>query len=99
MGGVVGLVVDTRGRPFEVPTDAQQRVAQLTKWQSALDAIHKSLITLVDTVFGVLAPPSATRALGVDSCNLHSLHQLYSAGEVSQPRRFCRRDLRIPTPH
>ena len=38
MGGVVGLVVDTRGRPFEVPTDAQQRVAQLTKWQSALDA-------------------------------------------------------------
>ena len=38
MGGVVGLVVDTRGRPLEVPTDAQQRVAQLTKWQSALDA-------------------------------------------------------------
>ena len=38
MGGVVGLVVDTRGRPFEIPTDAQQRVPQLTKWQSALDA-------------------------------------------------------------
>ena len=38
MGGVVGLVVDTRGRPLEIPTDAQQRVAQLTKWQSALDA-------------------------------------------------------------
>jgi len=38
LGGVVGLVVDTRGRPFEVPTDAQQRVAQLTRWQSALDA-------------------------------------------------------------
>ena len=38
MGGVVGLVVDTRGRPLKIPTDAQQRVAQLTKWQSALDA-------------------------------------------------------------
>ena len=38
MGGVVGLVIDTRGRPFEIPTDAQQRVAQLTRWQSALDA-------------------------------------------------------------
>ncbi len=38
MGGVVGLVIDTRGRPFKVPTDAQQRVAQLTKWQAALDA-------------------------------------------------------------
>lgn len=38
MGGVVGLVVDTRGRPFEIPTDAQQRVPQLTQWQTALDA-------------------------------------------------------------
>ena len=38
MGGVVGLVIDTRGRPLEIPADAQQRVAQLTKWQSALDA-------------------------------------------------------------
>ena len=38
MGGVVGLVIDTRGRPLEIPTDAQQRVSQLTKWQSALDA-------------------------------------------------------------
>ena len=38
MGGVIGLVVDTRGRPLEIPADAQQRVAQLTKWQAALDA-------------------------------------------------------------
>ena len=38
MGGVVGLVVDTRGRPLEIPADTQARVAQLTKWQAALDA-------------------------------------------------------------
>lgn len=38
VGGVVGLVIDARGRPLEIPTDAQQRVSQLTKWQSALDA-------------------------------------------------------------
>ena len=37
-GGVVGLVVDTRGRPLEIPTDTQQRLAQLTKWQSTLEA-------------------------------------------------------------
>ncbi len=36
-GGIVGLVIDTRGRPLEIPTDATQRVAQLTKWQTALD--------------------------------------------------------------
>ena len=38
LGGVVGLVVDTRGRPLEIPADTQERVAQLTKWQAALDA-------------------------------------------------------------
>ena len=38
MGGVVGLVVDTRGRPLEIPTNSTERVAQLTKWQAALEA-------------------------------------------------------------
>ena len=38
MGGIVGLVVDTRGRPLEIPTDTAQRVTQLKKWQGALDA-------------------------------------------------------------
>ena len=37
MGGVVGLVIDTRGRPLEIPSDSALRVAQLTKWQDALD--------------------------------------------------------------
>ncbi len=41
-GGIVGLVIDTRGRPLEVPTDAAQRVAQLTKWQTALDTYPTS---------------------------------------------------------
>ena len=38
MGGVVGLVIDTRGRPLEIPTNSAERVAQLTKWQDALEA-------------------------------------------------------------
>ncbi len=37
-GGVVGLMVDTRGRPFELPTDEHKRVEKLEKWASALDA-------------------------------------------------------------
>ena len=37
MSGVVGLVIDTRGRPLEMPVDPEQRVAQLTKWHTALD--------------------------------------------------------------
>lgn len=37
IGGVVGLVVDTRGRPLKISTDSELRVAQLTKWHTALD--------------------------------------------------------------
>ncbi|MCY4401557.1 MAG: glutamate mutase L [Candidatus Poribacteria bacterium] len=36
-GGVVGLVIDTRGRPLAIPTDSTQRVTKLTEWQNALD--------------------------------------------------------------
>jgi uncharacterized protein (TIGR01319 family) len=36
-GGVVGVVVDTRGRPFELPNDTAQRIATLKKWSEALD--------------------------------------------------------------
>lgn len=37
-GGVVGLVVDTRGRPLEVSPEATLRVGDLKKWTEALDA-------------------------------------------------------------
>jgi hypothetical protein len=35
-GGVVGLMLDGRGRPLQLPTDQQARVAVLTKWFSAV---------------------------------------------------------------
>ncbi len=41
MGGVVGLVVDTRGRPLEISSASTQRVAQLTKWQDTLNIYPK----------------------------------------------------------
>ncbi|MBD3349104.1 MAG: methylaspartate mutase [Candidatus Eisenbacteria bacterium] len=37
-GGVVGLMVDTRGRPFELPTDEKERIARLERWAKAFDA-------------------------------------------------------------
>lgn len=36
-GGVVGLVVDTRGRPLEVSNASAERVASLKKWFEALE--------------------------------------------------------------
>ncbi len=41
-GGVVGLIVDTRGRPFNLPTDESERVKRLDKWAAAFDAYPTS---------------------------------------------------------
>jgi uncharacterized protein (TIGR01319 family) len=38
VGGVVGLMIDTRGRrPFELPTDEATRVRKLNEWNKALN--------------------------------------------------------------
>jgi hypothetical protein len=36
-GGVVGIILDGRGRPFDLPTDAKTRVAKLKEWMLELD--------------------------------------------------------------
>ena len=36
-GGVVGLLLDGRGRPLQLPADEATRVAALTKWFEAVD--------------------------------------------------------------
>ncbi len=43
-GGVVGLVVDTRGRPLKVSTASAERVALLKKWFEALEVypVHEA---------------------------------------------------------
>ena len=35
-GGVVGLMLDGRGRPLQLPTDQQARIDTLTKWHNAV---------------------------------------------------------------
>jgi uncharacterized protein (TIGR01319 family) len=37
-GGVVGLMIDARGRPFHLPTDESARVAKLEKWAEVFGA-------------------------------------------------------------
>lgn len=37
VGGVVGVVVDARGRPFSLPSSAEARVAALERWAATLD--------------------------------------------------------------
>jgi hypothetical protein len=36
-GGVVGLMLDGRGRPLQLPADQAARVAALTKWFKAVE--------------------------------------------------------------
>ena len=43
-GGVVGLIIDARGRrPFELPKDATKRIAKLRAWNQALDIFPREL--------------------------------------------------------
>ncbi len=43
-GGVVGLIVDARGRrPFELPKDATKRIEKLRAWNRALDVYPREL--------------------------------------------------------
>jgi hypothetical protein len=37
-GGLVGLIVDARGRPLNLPTDDTERQARLLQWSQALGA-------------------------------------------------------------
>ncbi len=35
-GGTVGLIIDTRGRPLQLPADKKTRISKLVEWHSAL---------------------------------------------------------------
>lgn len=35
-GGIVGLIIDARGRPFKLPEDNSKRIELLTRWNNAL---------------------------------------------------------------
>ncbi len=41
-GGVVGLMLDARGRPLQLPADQAARIAALTKWFNAVDLYPKA---------------------------------------------------------
>jgi hypothetical protein len=40
-GGVVGVLLDGRGRPLRLPADPNQRVAALKKWHDAVNLYPK----------------------------------------------------------
>jgi hypothetical protein len=37
-GGLIGLIIDARGRPLQLPTDETERQARLLQWNQALGA-------------------------------------------------------------
>ena len=45
-GGVVGLIFDGRGRPFELPGDSARRSAKLAEWAAALELYPQDPRTL-----------------------------------------------------
>ncbi len=43
-GGVVGIILDGRGRPFHLPTDDAKRVSKLIEWMTELDIYPKEAL-------------------------------------------------------
>ncbi len=43
-GGVVGTVIDTRGRPFSLPADNQLRISLLKKWMKELKVYPEEIL-------------------------------------------------------
>ena len=43
-GGVVGIIIDARGRPLQIPQDDDQRVSKLREWSAELSAYPGQLI-------------------------------------------------------
>lgn len=54
-GGLVGIVIDTRGRPIDLPEDPAQRVAKLTEWLTALDVYPREYLERYQAEFPVAA--------------------------------------------
>jgi hypothetical protein len=44
-GGVVGIVIDTRGRPLNIPIEANVRVPLLKKWMKELKAYPEEILS------------------------------------------------------
>lgn len=43
-GGQVGIILDCRGRPFELPENEHERVEKITKWIEAMNAYPMDLV-------------------------------------------------------
>ncbi len=52
-GGLVGIILDGRGRPIELPKDPVFRVASLTRWLASMDAYPKGKIEELQTQFPI----------------------------------------------
>ncbi len=58
-GGLVGLIIDARGRPLQLPQDSDTRQAAVRRWWAALDAVPTGETFLT----GPFAPPEVPQQI------------------------------------
>ncbi|MEW6398855.1 MAG: glutamate mutase L [Bacillota bacterium] len=63
-GGLVGIVIDARGRPLELPSEPARRVQKLTEWFEALDLYPGDLLRKYQAAHPVGKAPVAGRPEG-----------------------------------
>jgi hypothetical protein len=56
-GGVIGAILDGRGRPIDLPEDPAERIKMLTSWISALGAYPADQLEVLQKQFPVMTPP------------------------------------------
>ena len=64
-GGAVGIVVDARGRPLELPTDVDRRQARLLDWFQSTGAYPPlAFVAGPETAAGATSPPGSGSSQG-----------------------------------
>jgi hypothetical protein len=58
-GGLVGIVIDARGRPMELPEDPIERVRKLSEWLVALNVYPEEALKRYQAEFPVAAASPA----------------------------------------
>jgi len=63
-GGLVGIVIDARGRPLELPAEPARRVQKLTEWFEAMDLYPMDLLRKYQEAHPVGRAPAPGRPEG-----------------------------------
>ncbi len=61
-GGLVGIIIDGRGRPIEIPTDEAKRVERVAQWIHAMEAYPDDVVQKYINQYAAKPAPAASKS-------------------------------------